>query len=253
MPNPFPGINPYLEQPEYWSDFHNQFITALARKLIPQLLPKYRVVTDKWFYKVTDSTKIVIGRPDVTVQKSRDILTQTSTTVTASKPSVQQIKVAVPLREEIQQSYIEVKDVATQEVVTAIEVLSPANRKGEGRQKYEAKRQQILESKTHFIEIDLLRDGEPLPVLETNHQSHYRLLVTRSNTRPIADLYLFNLGDRIPSFQLPLLSEDTEPIVELQVLLNELYDQLGYDYFINYQNKPPLPWIEDDVVFWTRN
>ncbi|MEM6837659.1 MAG: DUF4058 family protein [Cyanobacteria bacterium P01_C01_bin.120] len=48
MPNPFPGMNPYLEQPDYWSDFHNQSVAAIARNLVPKLLPKYRVVTDKW-------------------------------------------------------------------------------------------------------------------------------------------------------------------------------------------------------------
>jgi hypothetical protein len=49
MPNPFPGMNPYLEQPEFWSDFHNQLIASLARVLIPTLLPKYRVVIVRIF------------------------------------------------------------------------------------------------------------------------------------------------------------------------------------------------------------
>ena len=249
MPNPFPGMNPYLEQPEYWSDFHNQLVAALARALIPKLLPKYRVVTDKWVYKIAGSTKIAIGRPDVTVQQSRDSSAAVST-VQVSQASVQPIKVAVPLREEVRQSYIEVKDVATKEVVTAIEVLSPANKRREGRQKYEAKRQQILESMTHLIEIDLLRDGEPLPVSNSSTQSHYRILVSRSYTRPTADLYLFNLSDRIPSFQLPLLPGDIEPIVNLQQLVDELYDQVGYSYFIDYSSSPPLPWSEDDVASW---
>ncbi|WP_424101286.1 DUF4058 family protein [Moorena producens] len=250
MPNPFPGMNPYLEQPEYWSDFHNQLVAALARALIPKLLPKYRVVTDKWVYKIAGSTKIAIGRPDVTVQQSRDASATIATAVAVSEPSVEPIKVAVPLREEVRQSYIEVKDVATKEVVTAIEVISPANKPGEGRQKYEAKRQQIFESMTHLVEIDLLRDGEPLPVSNSSNPSHYRILVSRSNTRPTADLYLFNLCDRIPSFQLPLLPGDTEPVVELQTLVDQLYDQLGYDYFIDYSSNPPLPWSEDDVGSW---
>ncbi len=61
MSNPFPGINPYLEQPEFWSDFHNQLVAAIARILIPQLLPKYRVVTNF----IGNSKQIAIGRPDV--------------------------------------------------------------------------------------------------------------------------------------------------------------------------------------------
>ncbi|NEQ63507.1 MAG: DUF4058 family protein [Moorea sp. SIO4A1] len=57
-------------------------------------------------------------------------------------------------------------------------------------------------------------------------------------------------GERIPSFQLPLLPGDTEPMVELQTLVDQLYDQLGYDYFIDYSNNPPFPWSEDDVESW---
>ena len=53
MPNPFLGMNPYLEQPDDWSDFHNQLVAAIARNLVPQLLPKYRVITDKWVYRVS--------------------------------------------------------------------------------------------------------------------------------------------------------------------------------------------------------
>ncbi|MUH01561.1 DUF4058 family protein [Scytonema sp. UIC 10036] len=248
MPNPFPGMNPYLEQSDYWSDFHNHLITALAKDLIPKLLPKYRVVTDKWVYKVSGDMAIAIGRPDLTVQQNRR-REQVTTTVTMTEPQALPVKVTVPLLQEVRQSYIEVKDAATKEVVTAIEILSPANKRGDGRQKYESKRQQVLDSLTHLVEIDLLRDGEPLPFL-SNTTSHYRILVSRSDTRPTADLYPFNLGDRIPPFELPVRSEDTAPVVELQKLVDELYEQLGYDYFINYSAPPPPPWSESEVVKW---
>lgn len=247
MPNPFPGMNPYLEHSDYWSDFHNHLIAALAKDLIPQLLPKYRVVTDKWVYKVNDLSAIAIGRPDLTIQQRR--IHESSTTVMVSEFEAKPIKVIVPLPQEIQQSYIEVKDAATKEVVTAIEILSSANKKGDGRQKYEYKRQQVLDSLTNLVEIDLLFWGEPLPILN-NITSHYRILVSSSDTRPTADLYPFNLSDSIPEFQLPLRPFDHTPVVDLQKLINELYEQLGYDYFINYQAPPPPPWSESDVAQW---
>lgn len=248
MPNPFPGMNPYLEQPEFWSDFHNQLIAAMAKALIPKLLPKYRVVTDKWVYKIVGSTAIAIGRPDVAVQQSRTTSTTVKTSAATSQSAVQPIKVTIPLLEEVRQSYLEVRDAATQSVVTAIEILSPANKRGNGRQKYESKRQQVLESLTNLVEIDLLRDGNPLPAEDGDTQSHYRILVSRANTRPIADLYPFNLGSRIPSFPLPLRPEDTETVVDLQQLVNDLYEQLAYDYFIDYTSSPPPPWSESDVA-----
>ena len=250
MPSPFPGMNPYLEQAEYWSDFHNQLIAAIARSLIPSLVPKYRVVTDKWVYKVGGSTSVTLGRPDISVQQSREPKTTATTAVAVKAASVQPVKVSVPLREEVRQSYIEVKDVATKEVVTVIEVLSPANKSGDGRQKYLAKRQQVLESLTHLVEIDLLRAGSAMPVFRNSESSHYRILVSRGDTRPTADLYAFSLGDRIPSFPLPLLAGDAEPMLDLQQLVSQLYDELGYEYFIDYQESPPSPWGFDDVKEW---
>ncbi len=101
MPNPFPGMNPYIEQPEFWSDFHNQLVAALARALIPKLLPKYRVVTDKWVYKISGSTALTIGRPDVAMQQSRTNSTLSETAVAVSQPTVQPIKLTVPLLEEV--------------------------------------------------------------------------------------------------------------------------------------------------------
>jgi Protein of unknown function (DUF4058) len=205
MTNPFPGMNPYLEQPEFWSDFHAQLVAASARVLAPQLLPKYRIVTDKWTYKIANT---------------------------------------------VRQSYLEVRDAATREVITAIEVLSPANKRSDGRRKYEAKRQDILESLTHLVEIDLLRDGEPLPMEANALETHYRILVSRSDTRPTADLYAFNLYERIPNIPIPLRPDDTEPVLDIQQILNDLYEQLGYAYFIDYTQAPPLPWSMADVQSW---
>ena len=81
---------------------------------------------------------------------------------------------------EMQQSFLEVKDAATQVVVTAIEVLSPANKRGEGRNQYEAERQRVLGSQMHLVEIDLLRAGQPLLLEPDAVPSHSRLLISRA-------------------------------------------------------------------------
>lgn len=33
MPSPFPGMNPYLENPELWSEVHSRLIVAIADDL----------------------------------------------------------------------------------------------------------------------------------------------------------------------------------------------------------------------------
>ena len=83
------------------------------------------------------------------------------------------------------------------EVITAVELLSPTNKRpGEGPAQYEAKRRAVLRLRTHLVEIDLIRAYEPMLVYGNGHHSHYRILVSRSNRRPQADLYGFNVQDR---------------------------------------------------------
>jgi hypothetical protein len=114
---------------------------------------------------------------------------------------------------------------------------------------YEDKRHQVLGSRTHLVEIDLLRAGEPMPFFENNIESHYRILVCRGERRPYADLYGFKLQDVIPSFPLPLRSGDTEPVVDLQTLLSGVYDLSGYDLVIDY-NKEPVPPLSESDATW---
>jgi hypothetical protein len=158
---------------------------------------------------------------------------------------------------EFREAYLEVRDMATGEVVTVIEVLSPANkRRGKGREVYEEKRDRLLGSRTHLVEIDLLRSGEPMPILGNDTEASYRILVSRGDRRPQADLYLFNLPDAIPEFSLPLQSEDTEPMVDLQGLLNGVYDRAGYDFIVDYARDPIPPLGQSDAIWadaWLRD
>ncbi|MGD1897275.1 MAG: DUF4058 family protein [Phormidesmis sp.] len=245
MPSPFPGMNPYLEYPDRWPTVHNRLIVALADLLTPQLLPKYQVDIDKRVYEVMDLNTVFIGRPDVTVQQSR--LPRNTSQKTATKPTSRPVQVTLPMAEEAREPYLEVKDAQTRQVITTVEVLSPTNKRGEGRKKYIEKREKILKTQTNLIEIDLLTQGDPLPLSGSSIDSHYRVLVSRAACRPTADLYAFNLSEVIPTFPLPLTSEDIEPTIELQKLLDEVYQKSGYDYFIDYQQEIVLPLPSQDI------
>lgn len=250
MPNPFPGMNPYLEHPEIWPGIHHWLIVELARFLSPQLLPKYRVAVEVRMYETIGERSLLVGIPDLIVKASQGKTPQPASNVAIAPPITKPEKVEVPIPETIKQGYLEVREVATSEVVTAIEILSPVNkRSGEERQQYESKRNRVLGSSTHLVEIDLLRRGEPMSVYGSNIQSHYRILVSRGDCRPEADLYGFNLQAAIPSFPLPLKSGDTEPLVSLQVLLNDVYDLAGYDLAIDYTQEPIPPLLEADMVW----
>jgi Protein of unknown function (DUF4058) len=58
MSSPFPGMNPYLENPELWSGVHSRLIISLADILSPQLHPKYFVAVEERIYEYTIFTAI---------------------------------------------------------------------------------------------------------------------------------------------------------------------------------------------------
>lgn len=47
MPSPFPGFDPYLENPDFWHEVHSRLIVALADSLVPQVRPKYEIAIAK--------------------------------------------------------------------------------------------------------------------------------------------------------------------------------------------------------------
>ena len=250
MPSPFPGMDPYLEHPDLWPGVHHWLIIEIARLLSPQLRPKYRVAVEVRMYETSGENSLLVGIPDVTVKHRLIATNSTMTNVAVAAPTAQPTRVTIPVPEIIKEGYLEVREVGTEEVVTTIEILSPTNkRSGKGRQIYEEKRHQVLGSRTHLVEIDLLRAGEPMPFFENNIESHYRILVCRGDRRPYADLYGFKLQDVIPSFPLPLRSGDTEPVVDLQTLLSGVYDISGYDLVIDY-NKEPVPPLSESDATW---
>ncbi len=250
MPSPFPGMDPYLEGPNFWPEVHHLLMSLILESLVPQLRPKYRVALEKRVYESSGNESLLVGIPDVIVQRRQPTSHGDSNVAVAAPPTQKPLPVQVPMMMEFREAYLEVREMATGEVVTAIEVLSPANKgKGKGREIYEEKRSRIFGSRTHLVEIDLLRGGEPMPVLENDVEAHYRILVSRGDRRPYADLYLFNLPDAIPTFPLPLRSGDTEPIVDLNLLLNHLYDRAGYDFVIDYGSEPVPALAESDAAW----
>ena len=243
-------MDPYLEHPQSWPNFHHRLITAIAIDLAPQLRPKYRVVVEEAIYQTQEQDSLLVGIPDVAVQKSARSAASVSSSAEAGVPIAQPLVVELPMPEVIRQGYLEIREVATSEVVTVIEVLSPTNKRpGEGRKTYEAKRQTLLASAPNLVEIDLLRQWEPLLKLPTDIRSHYRILVSACDSRPRASLYAFNLADVIPAFPLPLATGDVEPIVNLQKLVGDIYDQSGYDMVINYQDNP-IPALSNEDNAW---
>jgi hypothetical protein len=250
MTSLFPGMNPYLENPLFWSEVHNLLIAAIFRKLNPQLRPKYKVAIEKRVYQTIDDDSLLVGVADVAVESLQKQQLTPSANIAIASPIVEAVTVDLTMPQTVKETFLEVRDIATQEVVTVIEILSPKNKRpGEGRNSYIKKRLQILATNTNLVEIDLLRDGKPIEKLPNNIQTDYRILVSRASKRPKADLYPFNLQNPIPSFFLPLREDDSEPLLEIQPLINDLYYEGNYDLVIDYTQQP-IPALSQESWNW---
>jgi len=239
-------MNPYLENPELWPEVHSRLIVAIADELTEHLSEKYRVAIEKRTYFSSGDENLLVGIPDVSVVAKRTAESQPARTATLAP---QPISVTVPMTEEVQERYLEIREVATGTVVTVIELLSPKNKRaGEGRQAYERKRNQVLASLSHLIEIDLLRGGQPPPI-RGGVDSDYRILISRSDRRPAALLYAFSLRQAIPQIAVPLMPGDGEPLLDVQVVLQRVYERGRYYLAIDY-TQPPQPALSQEDVAW---
>lgn len=249
MPSPFPGMNPYLENPDLWSEVHHRLITAIADAIEPNLSLQYRVAIEKRTYLDDGEESVKIAIPDVSVYTQSSTPKQTSSTITLPAQS-EAVRVTIPLPEEKREGYLEIREVETGYVVTAIEVISPTNKRaGTGRDAYERKRREVLSCPTNLVEIDLLRNGKSMRILSEIPQTDYRILVCRGNRRPQAELYAFSVRQEIPTFLLPLQPSDPEPLVDLQSLLIGVYNRARFDMAIDYHLDPVPPLKSEDKIW----
>jgi Protein of unknown function (DUF4058) len=253
MPSPFPGMDPYLEQPIFWSEFHSRLIVGLADALATNLLPRYYVGVETRTYLDGTDEELLVGIADALVLSATGQPRVAAASSPAISTSPRPQPVVLPMPTEVKQRYLEIREASSHAVITVIEVLSPTNkRKGAGRAAYEKKRQTILASASHLVEIDLLRGDGPMAMRGTTTATDYRILVSRAEERPKADLYSFTLRQAIPTFPLPLQDLTEEVIVDLQCIIEGIYDRSGYSIRIDYQQPVPLPALSADDQIWVQ-
>jgi hypothetical protein len=229
MPSPFPGMNPYLERPAFWPDFHQTYLTHLRESLTALVGDRYFVAIDErvYLHDAEENLKL-IGRPDPSV---RDVEGQEHprhingpSTATIVAPS----KVTIPQSRKRKVPYLQVVDAEEKEVVTVIELLSPSNKyAGDDRESYLAKRRELLGSRVNFVELDFLRAGPRMP-LKNLPSCDYYAMVSRPSHRPQADIWPLRLRDALPRIPIPLREGEREPQVDLQAVLHRVYDGAGY-------------------------
>src|SRR5437762_4953724 len=109
--------------------------------------------------------------------------------------------------EEHREAFIEIyEDDPKRRLVTCIEVLSPSNKrkKSKGRRLYLRKRQSLLMGSASLIEIDLLRGGQRMPMLNDWPDSPYTLLVCRESRAPLCTVWPAHFQQPLPTLPVPL-------------------------------------------------
>ncbi len=251
MPSPFPGMDPFLESPEIWVDFHNNLASEIQATLNRLLPPHYVArLTPRFVYEMVEIAEARVVRPDVGVyrtQPAAEAAPVATATVTAPVESV------VPLEEGVRFHSVEILEVPTLRLVTAIEILSPVNKRvgHRAREDYLRKRRSILWSDAHLMEIDLLRGGQRMPLEKPVPKAAYYVVLSRSYRRPIVEVWPIQLWERLPVVPVPLRLPDPDVPLDLSAVVATVYDRGAYERLIDYRQSPPPPltaeeeaWIE---------
>jgi hypothetical protein len=248
MPSPFPGMDPYLEG-ALWTTVHFSLSAEMVRQLAPKLRPRYLVCPAERFVMETPESVAVSTAhiyPDVGVTGARPVVATAQGTTIAPAP----LELATIIPAPIPHVTIEIRDTAHRQLVTAIEVLSPTNKRGDGRQEYLAKRRRILLSTAHLLEIDLLRQGQRVPMQKPLPAAPYFIFLSRAEKRPITEIWPISLREALPVVPIPLLPDDADVALDMQQVFTTTYDLLGYDLAIDYTQSPEIPLPKEDVA-WT--
>lgn len=233
-------MDPYLEGAR-WMSVHSQLAAEIARQLVPKLRPKYIVQpVTRYVWSTPDDIGIKLGGiiPDVGIAEQQWQPTLTHTGVAIAPPT---LEMATVTPEKTPLVVLEIRDRELRDLVTAIEILSPTNKRGEGYDEYVEKRQNLLRSRVHLLEIDLLRKGKRVPMVGELPDTPYFVFLSRSDNRPITQIWAIRLQDTLPIVPIPLLPEDDDVPLDLQSAFNEVYDGLGFDYWIDYSSAPDVP------------
>jgi hypothetical protein len=211
-------MDPYLEDPARWADFHRHLVVTLQQLLLPGLVDRYR-------------TRLHLRR------------------YTSELPLFTTVE-----RHDHEEPAVEIRGRGDGRLVTLVEVVTPANKcTPQGRAAYLADRAAAAGQRAAVVEIDLLSAGRPLLDFDrTGLPAHHQTVtVTRGASPDRYEIYTATVTKRLPKFKLPLAADDRDAVVDLQVAVARAYD-LG-DFAARTDYGKPLPnecGLPDDARQW---
>jgi hypothetical protein len=240
----FPGMDPYLEDPGGWAGVHDGLIARLRTELNRQLGPDFVADAGTSVYVVAADEQRWVFSDIYVIETEREEQVHRGARIAAP------VQVLLNVPETVSQPHILVRDRQTRCVLTVIEVLSPINKAPDttrARQDFLTKRHDTMASATNWVEIDLLRAGER--PTEARGMGSYYVLRTRVG-EPRAEIWPISLREPLPRIGIPIREDVDDVPVELQPLLDHLYDEGRYADLIDYAQAPPVPALSRDEARW---
>jgi len=257
MPSPFPGMDPYIEACGLWGDFHDKLVGELERALAAVLPPRYVTrIRERTYIEWIDPREAQPQRvpfePDVSLRFGGgeiDPQAVAVATLTAPPPAVlMHALVEVEYRE----LFLEILELdPLRRLVTAIEVLSPTNKRPGtvGWQQYENKRHVFLQGHANLVEIDLLRGGRRRGMRERWPDSPYYVLAMKKHEAPACRVWPAFSTAPLPEIAVPLTPPDGDLPLALQPLVDAIYARSRYEADIDY-GRPLKPPLSADEAGW---
>jgi hypothetical protein len=249
-------MDPFIEASDLWEDFHDDLVIAIKRALATLLPPGYVARTHKRSYISLVEADVAKSRsfiPDVKItgpaRRKAASTPKTAKAAIASTIREKPIDLIAFIEEEFEESFLDIYELQPErKLVTSIEVLSPSNKRqgSPGWQQYLLKRQALLRGKANLVEIDLLRGGTRMPMVEPFPDSPYYLLVARKELAPRCRVWPAFFDRLLQPIPIPLSKPDHDIELSLQPLIEEIYDRSRYGQDIDYTSPltPPLTGAE---------
>ncbi|MFO0960232.1 MAG: DUF4058 family protein [Isosphaeraceae bacterium] len=241
MPSPFPGMDPYLEAPGVWPDFHGRFLSYLAEHL-GDTLP------DRYIARIDERIRVIGPDGEEARLFAADVAIERRSAEPPVAPPIRDIggvailePVTVPflVLGTIRESSVKILSRPDHDLVTVIELLSPSNKSGADRGAYLNRRGEILRRGVNLVELDFLTRGSRLPMAGPLPAADYYAFVGRADRYPDCDVYAWSIRDRLPHIPVPLRVPDADGRIDLAAVFRQTYDRGHFGRSLDYSIAQP--------------
>jgi hypothetical protein len=248
-------MDPFLEVPGDWRDFHARFLNHCADALSDVLPENYLARIEEQFQILERPESVEQVRyPDVSITRTRPTLPPGVEPAPGAIGTI--TPVAVPLKttlvEEVMHRWVEIRRKPNWVPVTIIELLSPSNKVGTGFLDDYRKHLDLLQQDLHLVELDLLLGGNRLPVEAELPGGDYFAFVSRVERRPWSEVYAWSIRDPLPTIPVPLLAPDPDVPLDLASVFATVYQKGRYERSIDH-DAPLGSLLPPEHTEWVRS